>query len=227
MNKTQKEKNLICGAKTRAGTPCRRPPRSNGRCKLHGGKSLKGIGSPTFKTGKYSKYLPAPIQEKYHEAIADKNLLTLRSEIGLVDTRIFELCDRLNTGETDKLWNKLSEHQSELKQARETGDTELLKSSLESIIDMIEKGDQIRQSWKELLTTIDVRRKLVESEWDRLAKMDQLITAEQAIFLMSRIVGIIKDHVTDKRILSDISEDLAGLLNRNGNSRASTIVDIK
>jgi hypothetical protein len=28
-----------CGAKTRRGTPCRAPAMSNGRCRLHGGKS--------------------------------------------------------------------------------------------------------------------------------------------------------------------------------------------
>jgi|GEM_PF-2401939 len=29
----------LCGAKTRAGTPCKRYARANGRCKLHGGLS--------------------------------------------------------------------------------------------------------------------------------------------------------------------------------------------
>jgi hypothetical protein len=28
-----------CGAKTRAGPPCRQPAMKNGRCRLHGGKS--------------------------------------------------------------------------------------------------------------------------------------------------------------------------------------------
>jgi len=27
-----------CGAKTRAGSPCRQPAMKNGRCRLHGGK---------------------------------------------------------------------------------------------------------------------------------------------------------------------------------------------
>lgn len=29
----------VCGAKTRKGTPCQKNPLSNGRCRLHGGKS--------------------------------------------------------------------------------------------------------------------------------------------------------------------------------------------
>ena len=55
-----------CGAKTRAGTPCKRPAGwgtdhvGNGRCKLHGGKST---GAPkknqnSKKHGFFSKFIP-------------------------------------------------------------------------------------------------------------------------------------------------------------------------
>lgn len=45
-----------CGAKTRAGTPCKRASMLNGRCNLHGGKSLCSFGHPNYKHGYYSKY---------------------------------------------------------------------------------------------------------------------------------------------------------------------------
>ncbi|MFP5265567.1 MAG: HGGxSTG domain-containing protein [Blastocatellia bacterium] len=48
----------ICGARTRAGTPCKRRPNFTGRCSKHGGKSLAGIAHPNYKHGFYSKYLP-------------------------------------------------------------------------------------------------------------------------------------------------------------------------
>lgn len=51
----------ICGAKTRAGTPCKRAPRYNGRCNLHGGKSWGWFASPRYKHGLYSKYMPRPL----------------------------------------------------------------------------------------------------------------------------------------------------------------------
>ena len=46
-----------CGAKTRKGTPCRSPAMRNGRCRMHGGKSM---GAPkgnqnAWKHGYYSK----------------------------------------------------------------------------------------------------------------------------------------------------------------------------
>ena len=55
-------KRRYCRAKTRAGTPCRRPAGwgtdhpGEGRCKLHGGKSPRGLLHPRYKHGKYAKY---------------------------------------------------------------------------------------------------------------------------------------------------------------------------
>ncbi len=46
----------LCGAKTRAKTPCQRAPMQNGRCSKHGGKSRPpGMSHPRYKHGFYSK----------------------------------------------------------------------------------------------------------------------------------------------------------------------------
>ena len=47
----------LCGARTRrAGALCRNfAIRPSGRCRLHGGKSRRGFGSPTFRHGWYSR----------------------------------------------------------------------------------------------------------------------------------------------------------------------------
>ena len=50
----------LCGAKSRrnGGAPCRNwGMRPTGRCRMHGGKSRFGIGSPTHKHGLYSRDL--------------------------------------------------------------------------------------------------------------------------------------------------------------------------
>lgn len=46
----------ICGAKTRGGEPCKTVGMQNGRCRMHGGKSLSGMSHPKYKHGLYSKY---------------------------------------------------------------------------------------------------------------------------------------------------------------------------
>ena len=49
-----------CGAqlRKRPGQYCRKPGMENGRCKLHGGATPRGIASANFKDGRYSKHLP-------------------------------------------------------------------------------------------------------------------------------------------------------------------------
>lgn len=55
-NPMEAQKIRICGAKTKAGTPCKRRPTIQKRCHLHGGQSPLGMGHPNFKHGWYSKY---------------------------------------------------------------------------------------------------------------------------------------------------------------------------
>ena len=47
-------KSKKCGARTRAGGSCQQPAMPNGRCRLHGGKTPKGIQN-ALKHGKYTK----------------------------------------------------------------------------------------------------------------------------------------------------------------------------
>lgn len=76
---------MQCGAKTRSGKPCVNPGMENGRCRMHGGKSLKGAESPTFKHGKssiYKDYIPAQIKEKV-AGFMDADPLDLTHELAL------------------------------------------------------------------------------------------------------------------------------------------------
>ena len=58
---------------------------------MHGGKSLSGIASATWQTGRYSKVLPGNIATRYETARNDPHLYALRDEVALVDARISEM----------------------------------------------------------------------------------------------------------------------------------------
>jgi len=44
-----------CGARTRSGGLCQKFSLANGRCRLHGGKSLTGDQNGNYKSGKFTK----------------------------------------------------------------------------------------------------------------------------------------------------------------------------
>src|SRR5262245_54279425 len=58
-----------CGAKTRAGTPCRAAAMKNGRCRMHGGSSTgprtaEGLARIKLARRKHGRYTPEAIAER-------------------------------------------------------------------------------------------------------------------------------------------------------------------
>jgi hypothetical protein len=99
----------------RTGAPCGAVAmKGRDKCKNHGGHSLKGIASPTFKDGKRSKYmhLPEHLSARVGEYINDHKLIELRENIAVTDTRITELYERLRHDASrelnDAVWDKIT-----------------------------------------------------------------------------------------------------------------------
>lgn len=100
--RTRKPPAKLCGAKTRQrnadGTPklCGRPGNGRGwRCHRHGGKSLAGKDSGTFRHGRRSKYLVGAALDRYQDAMGDKRLMQIRQDVALVEVLITGLTQRL------------------------------------------------------------------------------------------------------------------------------------
>lgn len=99
--------NRLCGATTRRATTCKNPAMANGRCRMHGGASLKGTDLPQFKSGRYSKSLPDRLVGRFQEALSDEERHDLRDEIALAEAKIFDLLSGMARGESDeaRAWN--------------------------------------------------------------------------------------------------------------------------
>jgi hypothetical protein len=58
-----------CGARTRSGEPCKNTPcRGRSRCRMHGGKSWRGIVHPSYRHGRRSRDLLAQLVGAFIEA---------------------------------------------------------------------------------------------------------------------------------------------------------------
>ncbi len=177
-------------------------------CRFHGGKSLKGAASPSFKHGRYSKYLPEQLKDRYHEAQRDPELLAMREEIALMDTRISDLLKRSDTGDSAGRWALAAKLLAEY---RKEENPYILKQ-LEQVI---AEGLGDFAIWQEIGAFIEQRRKLVETERKRLVEMQQMITSEQAVSFAMAIITSVKRNVTDRKALAAIQEDLVRLLDRD------------
>ncbi len=178
------------------------------KCHYHGGKTPVGMASPQFKTGRYSKYLPARLADRYHEAAQDPELLALRDDIALLDSRLAELVQRVDTGESSELWESFKKTLRAYGKVRTARDRDKGDAAWGTVLDVLADADQDYSAWAEVISLIDLRSKLSERERKRLSDMQQMMTAEQAMTLLGAVAGVIKKHVHDRNTLAAITADL-------------------
>ena len=189
---------------------------TNGRCRLHGGKTPRGLASPHFKHGRYSTALPDRLLARYAAAAADPDLIVLRHDIALVDALIADVLLRLDSGESGALWRALREATDQFEARRRARDTAGAGESLEEILALVRRGDADGAVRREVLEHLDQRRKLAAEERKRLAELQASITAERAMALVAAIVGVVRSHVHDQALLAAIAADVGGLVGRTG-----------
>jgi hypothetical protein len=77
---------VFCGAKTRVGGTCKQPAMTNGRCRLHGGKSLSGKQHGRYRRGEFTRDALANRQEiRAMRQMAKRGLLKPEAIYGITD----------------------------------------------------------------------------------------------------------------------------------------------
>lgn len=181
-------------------------------CYHHGGKTPNGHALPQTTHGRYSKYLPARLADKYLEATNDADLLNLGSEIALIDSRIAEQLGRVGNDAIGHIWAKIRQVNKDLKVAISTKDGSLMAQLLQELDELSRQGNADYMGWRDIVGLVDMRRKLVESERKRYVDMQQNITAKEAMLLIGAIIGIIRDNVQDRQTLAAIQADVGKLI---------------
>ena len=205
---------MQCQAKAKSTqVQCRRRAVSGKKvCTVHGGLTPGGIASPHFKHGRYSKYIPERLSERYHESINDPEILALKMDISLVDARLEDLLSRVDTGESGALWKTAQSVFLDFRSANASGDADKMAVALTGLNRILNLGVDDYKAWDEIGGMLEQRRKLVESERKRLIDMEMVITVERQMILLAGVVSIIKDNVTDRKTLSAISADIRKLV---------------
>lgn len=213
-----------CTAKSkRTGERCRRQAVPGMTvCASHGGKSLAGPASPRFKTGRYSKYLPERLRERYEAAAEDPELLALREDIALIDSRLADLLKRVDSGEAGSIWKLLQSAWRAYVKAQKGDDPVEAAAAFADVDDLIQKGLMDHAAWSEIAGLLEQRRRLVESERKRLVDMQQMLTAEQAMVFVTAVTDAVRRHVTDRKTLTAIARELVQLTSVPGRGNALT-----
>ena len=196
-----------CGADTKTGKPCEATAMPNGRCRRHGGKSLSGIAHPNYQGKGKSKYLPERMRGTYEAALDDPELLVLRNDIAIIDARLYDLLQRVDTGESGKLWRDAQAAYFNLLEAMRAQDVAGINSAVSRMGRCLDKGVDDYTAWDEVTKAIQQRKGLAESERKRLIEARQMISVEQAMMLLTALLTTIKEHVKDTNALTAIQRE--------------------
>lgn len=196
-----------CGADTKTGKPCEATAMPNGRCRRHGGKSLSGIAHPNYQGKGKSKYLPERMRGTYEAALDDPELLVLRNDIAIIDARLYDLLQRVDTGESGKLWRDAQTAYFDLLEAMRAQDVKLINSAISKMGRCLDSGVDDYTAWDEVTKAIQQRKGLAESERKRLIEARQMISVEQAMMLLASLLNTIKEHVKDTTALTAIQRE--------------------
>jgi hypothetical protein len=180
----------------------------NGRCRMHGGGSGIGIGSPRYKTGRYSKDIPTRMAGRYEEARQDAELVQLGPDIALIDTRLGDILGQITEDSTGAIFAMLQKAWTKYTRASNPVEKE---SAFSDMGMLIEQGAEDWQKWQEVYSCLEQRRKMVESEAKRQVQLQQTLTASQAMVLLAAVIDTVKKHVSDEGALRSIAADIAGL----------------
>ena len=157
----------------------------------------------------FRSLLPAKLADSYEQARSDMELLSLRDDIALLDSR---LADVIGQGGLETVLSRLGALQIRLRSETIQGENEVLKDISFELEALISEGGEEIDSWGEIYRLLNQRCRLVESERKRLVELQQYISAEKVMVLLSVVLETIQKHVSDASALTAISADFRELV---------------
>lgn len=191
-------------------------------CYFHGGRTPKGIASPHFKHGRYTPHLLPQLREQYEKFKGDDELLSLTDEIALVDTLLSENLSALQTGESSEFWDAALSQVIDARKAYKSESFGGLEKALDELEALCDRRRLHFAAEKEIREKIDLRRKLTESRRKHMIEAQEVVTAEQAMVLVSGLLESVRRNVTDRATLTAINADFILLTTGQNHQRVSS-----
>jgi hypothetical protein len=218
------KKPKVCGAQLRKkpGQFCNKAPiKGKRRCRLHGGKSLAGVASGSFKHGRYSRYLPKDLRKQYEQTKYDPQLLSHEPDLRLMDVRLQGLIANLANTSSLEAFSRAQEEWEKLEQAQDQGDLIEVGRIMLRLRDLMRATVPAGQTWEVIERVTEQRRKLLESESRRIQQNSNSMSGEQILALIEYIVDVLRssvikyaDRLIASKILNQVTTDIGVVVSR-------------
>jgi hypothetical protein len=203
-----------CTAKSkRSGQQCRRSAMIGKHvCMMHGGKTPTGLASPNTKHGLRSRYMPKGLLPKYQAALADPALLEQTRNLALTEARIGDLLEQLDAAGGRARWEALSELHTRMELSLPIDTHAELRNALDELGSIIQAGRSDYEHWDALLTTMDLQRKIADTERKRIQAAEQSIPVTSLMLFMANLQDVLLRNIEDLSIRARIASELDRML---------------
>ncbi|MCH9834831.1 hypothetical protein K0U83_04180 [bacterium] len=201
----------ICGARTRSGGICQKPGLENGRCRNHGGKSLKGVATPSFRTGRYSKALRR-LDDDFSDRVNDPRLLDPRRSMAVQEAAMARLAEILEQADSPEFRLTAKAMLRDALEALKEDPVEGL-GQLRALRGYIERGVEESRALVGMKEAADTLNKAQIRYWQVAMSASRAISPEEFMALMFRMADIIETEVDNdaaRRILERTDAEVCG-----------------
>jgi len=189
-----------CGATTRRGTSCLQPAMGNGRCRMHGGKSLAGVAHPNFRHGRNSK-LSAVLQgtdlERFEDAIEDPAYVEMREQMALLHMYLMDAVERSQEHRPGELWERLERQRKLFLTPGPERNPEQSNKALGETWRIVRQGVDVHRATQEALDIVERQRKLAETERKRISEENQSISVARALAFAGAVFTLVREAVAN------------------------------
>lgn len=167
-------------------------------------------------TGSASSFPLTRLAAKRNEMMKNGQILSNRDSITVLDRRMQELLERIDTNQAPnrlanlfKLWTRMGELEADRKYVEAI----IVKKRID---EEFEKAYHDYAAWEQMFNVLDLRRKMVESEVKIAKDIQAMLTAEDAYELVADIFGVIIQAVNkfelDPKVLKYIQHELTRIV---------------
>ncbi len=167
------------------------------------------------------KALPSHLREGFLASVNDPEILSVANELGLIDSRVLELIERITTGESMELINQIVELSLSIqKESKRTDpDVDHIADDADELTVLLEGRVNDEKNWEHIRETIDSRRRLTDTERKLLEMKKAVVDSKQLHAIITILLQSIATHVLPLeggRIAVDgVSQDIRKLLQMN------------
>ena len=220
-----------CAAKLGGTSPARyclaKPVQGRERCKHHGGHTRRGIESPNYKHGRYSKLLGEEIGREYEKARTDPDYLSAKEAIHLTEARIRLLLRAEKTGLSEGLLKEISDLITLALQFGKENDAAGIFSTLKRMQSLVDDGLAGFTIWDDVSKQISNKTRLQESERRRQIEARQVMTYDRAIVLYDAMIAATRLVVTDAGDMSRLMTEFQRLALTEVDAISPDVIDVE